>query len=614
MQHKSFFRLGIALVLSASCWLGTEYYYRKSQTKPHDHGNAKPIAFVSDISEEVERRPVTRIVWNLLSKGDPVFPGEMIKTSDLGEATIQFADSTRFLNLEPDSLIVLSQNSNNEISLDLMDGNIYVGQSKETPGSASENSAKPLTLTLKSDSKTVDLSQATAQLSKSKGKSINIQVLQGKAKVDGDGKTQELDAKKSLGAIEIIAPALDKPIFLNPENPEVVNFKWKGFPSDTVVQLWVGKTRKAMKFSGTFAEQNIDFLNAKIPPGKHFWKLVALRKTNNEAVAESSVFRTEVIARYAPAVINPLMDAKVILPLPTAATEFAWTRPADVQSVYLEIAKDPALREKVATQILATENTFSYSLAPGVYYWRLSASYPDSSKTISSKVFKFNVDLKKAEPPKPPVIIGWQDADKNSQFFVTEPQLSLAWGSAQKDQIKSWRLKISDSEENLTNPNAGELVQTIETEQPQAKATVAKPGRYIAMVEALDEKNEVLASSPPKAMDVIPLPLIAAPIFQPAKGNLQANNQGRLELAWSKIDGAKEYWLTLADNSGKEIRKAKFVGNSTALVNLLPGEYKVSVFAIDQHGRESQKEQARSVLVPEGSGLSAPKLKKVKVD
>lgn len=608
MQKKLFFRLGVALALSASCWFATELYYQKSQKKTVDHGDAKPIAYVSEIAEDVERRPVTRIVWHLLSKGDPVYPGEMIKTSDLGEATIQFADSSRFLNLEPDSLIVLSQNANNEISLDLMDGNIYVGQGKDVAVD------DKVALTLKSGEKTVDLTQASAQLSKSKGQSIDIQVLQGKAKVNSDGQTLELDSKKSLGAIEILSPALDKPIFLNPENPEVVTFKWKGFPAGTSVQLWVGKNRKALKYSGVSSDT--DTLAAKIPQGKHFWKLVAVEKGTILEKAESSVFRTEVVARYSPAITSPVADGQVTLPDAAAPTEFTWNRPDQARGSYIEIAKDSSLKNNIVKLNLPTERTYSHVLAPGVYFWRVSASYPDTTKMIPSKVIKFTVALetKKAEPLKQKITIGWQDSEKTSQFFITEPALSLAWNSDQRDQVKSWRLKIADTEEHLTNPGASEFVKSIDTLKLEAKTTVAKPGRYIAMVEALDDKNEVLATSQPKALDVVPLPLSAGPTFQPATGELKANNQGRLDLTWSKVDGAKEYWLTLSDKTGKEIRKAKFNGSSTALVNLLPGEYKVSVYAIDQHGRETEKNESRSVLVPSGSGLSAPKFKKVKVD
>jgi hypothetical protein len=142
---------------------------------------------------------------------------------------------------------------------------------------------------------------------------------------------------------------------------------------------------------------------------------------------------------------------------------------------------------------------------------------------------------------------------------------------------------------------------------------VKKPGRYIATVEALDERQQVLAKSNPKKIEIAPLPLLAAPEFEPKTGELSADNEGKLQLNWSKVNGAKVYWLTLLDNSGKEIRKAKFQGQSTALVNLLPGQYKVAIHAVDEHGRESEQEPARVVKVPDTSGLQSPKVKKIKV-
>jgi hypothetical protein len=110
------------------------------------------------------------------------------------------------------------------------------------------------------------------------------------------------------------------------------------------------------------------------------------------------------------------------------------------------------------------------------------------------------------------------------------------------------------------------------------------------------------------------LPLLPSPEFQPQAGTLQSDNSGRLELNWSKVSGAKEYWLTLYDKSGNKMRTSKFIGTTTALSNLLPGNYKVGIVAIDEHGRESLKEEARIVEVPDKSALSAPKLKKIKVN
>src|SRR5690606_19462502 len=114
---------------------------------------------------------------------------------------------------------------------------------------------------------------------------------------------------------------------------------------------------------------------------------------SNKEQAESSVFRTEVLARYSPAITSPVADGQVLLPETSAPTEFTWTRPDQARASYIEIAKDPSLKDKLVALSLPIERTYSHVLAPGVYFWRVSASYPDTTKMVPSKVMKVTVAL-----------------------------------------------------------------------------------------------------------------------------------------------------------------------------------------------------------------------------
>jgi len=287
---------------------------------------------------------------------------------------------------------------------------------------------------------------------------------------------------------------------------------------------------------------------------------------------------------------------------------FHWVRPEQAKLVSLDVWRDPGLTNQVLTKTMIKEDTLDTQLPDGDYYWRVSASYEGLDKQINGKIQLFQV--RPFEKPKPQVIIDWQlPEEKTPQFFVDQPLATLGWKSDQKDQVKIWRLKLATTEDELFSDKA----KTFDTTEFQARTPVPRPGRYIAMVEALDDKKQVIAKSSVKGFEVAPLPLLTAPLFEPRTGNLQADNQGRLNLQWNAVTGAKTYVLTLMDKDGKELRSAKFTKNSTALVNLLPGNYRVSVLAVDQYGRKSQHEPSRSVLVPDNSGMVAPKLKGIKV-
>lgn len=605
-MQRTLKRLLMALALSIGCLSGSLYFAKQFKQTKVQRQTSDPIAFARSINEEVERKQSTRLVWMLLNEGEPLFPGESIKTSELGEVRIQFANSERYIDLEPDSMIVIKQAAGNEISLDLMGGSLFVSQAKEGESSA--------TLTLNSEQGKIDLSQASAQLSKSSGNKLDVQVLKGKAKVESNGKTQELDASKRLSSVEILSPSLDKDFFINPENPTPVTFKWKGFSANSNVQLWTGTTRKNLKLLKQGSVTDSTLVQA-FKPGRHFWKLVALDQQTQKSSQESAVFSLKVVARYAPTGIAPAVDSQVLKESPEAVTEFKWSRPDGVKSVYLEISTDQSFaKDKVVfSKNFFEDNTHKENLKEGNYFFRIAGSYDDIDKPLMSRTYPFKV-VSTIKPPPPPVVIGWiNPLEGEPQYYVKDPLAQFAWTSGQKDQVKIWRLKLAENEE-LLKSESSEQVVSIDTNDLQAKTAVQKPGRYIAMVEALDENQKVLAKSDFKSIEVAPLPLLKAPQLQPSDGELLADNDGRLNLKWLSLSGAKEYWITLYDSSGKELRKAKFNGTSTALVNLLPGKYKVSIHAIDQHGRESERLSPRDVEVPESSNLGAPKLKKIQVN
>ena len=171
---KQWKRLLFAAVISSSVFAATFLWYRSSENTNKHASDEKPLAYVGKVFEDIQRRPATRLLWQLVNTGEPLYNGEAIRTSEKGEVRIQFADSDRYLDLEPESLIVIKQ-SEGEIALDLMEGSLFVnakagGADDKSPG-----------LVLNSEGGKVDLSQASASLSKGKGNSLDVQVLEGKA-------------------------------------------------------------------------------------------------------------------------------------------------------------------------------------------------------------------------------------------------------------------------------------------------------------------------------------------------------------------------------------------------------------------------------------------------
>ncbi|MNJ98407.1 FecR protein [compost metagenome] len=615
-MKKQWRRLLLAAVISSSVFGVTWYWYQFSEQKISSESSEKPLAYVGKVVDDIQRRPAARLLWQEVNSGEPLYNGEAVRTSDRGEVRIQFADSDRYLDLEPESLIVIKK-SEGEIALDLMEGSLFVNakaeSEKDAPG-----------LVLNSASGKVDLSKASASLSKGSGNSVDVQVLEGQASMVGaDGKSKEIKQGSTglLGAsgfqfdknsLKILSPLPQKPLAMDADDLKPVQFKWQGFPPNSHVSLWTGSTRKNLKEVAT-ADLNRSELSTKVSFGRHFWKLVAKNDTG-AVIAESSIYRTEVVARYAPTVTFPTADAVIpALKSPFDIT-FKWQKSEDTEKITLDIWSDPELKHKVISQSFTGEDSFLVpSLKDGTYYWRMSSYFVDSEAPMLGKVQKFSVKPEaiaraEAQAALTPIQVGFTMPENQlTQYYVGAPQVGLTWSTNKLDQVAFWRVKLHAEDE------APMAVAPVEVKDTKFSTTVAKPGRYIASIQAINKDGLILGTSTSQPVVVAPLPRLKSPQFYPTEGMLQATMDGRTQLKWEAISGAKEYWLTIRKD-GKELRKAKYDNNFTALKNLLPGEYQVEVTAVDQYGRSSDVSPTRTLQVPDKSGVKAPTLKKIKVN
>lgn len=600
-MKKQWKRLLIAALSSSSVFAMTWFWYQSSDHQLENKGNEKPIAYVGKVSDDIQRRPASRLLWQLVNTGEPLYDGEAIRTSPQGEVRILFADSDRYLDLEPESLIVIKK-SQGEIALDLMEGSLFVN------ANTAASTAGP-GLVLNSAKGKVDLSKASVSLSKGQGESVDVQVLTGKASLQGaNGENRELGSDND---IRILTPSLQKPITVNGETQEAVLFQWQGFPTNTQVTLWLGANRKNMKEIKT-ADLNSASLLTKLPSGRQFWKLVA-KSADGKTIKESAVYRSEIVPRYAPTLVYPTADAEVPAFNNPASVEFKWQTSADVKQITLDIWSDDKLSQKITSKIFTKEDSFKLpALKHGAYFWRMSASYADSEKPIIGKVQKFvlkpsdQVSIQSLAKEQIKVDFTMPEADL-TQYYIDKPQLGLTWQSSKDENVATWRLRIL--EENADPSAAQQLTST----EKRISAPVTKPGRYIASVEALDKYGSVLGTSPSQALTLAALPLLPAPQLNPADGPLQATRDGRSTLQWGPVPQAKEYWLTIRKD-GKELRKSRSTTTSLALKNLLPGEYEVEISATDAYGRQSEPGTPRKLVVPETSGVKAPVVRKIKVN
>ncbi|WP_413558040.1 hypothetical protein [Bdellovibrio sp. HCB209] len=618
-------RLMIAAISSSSVFALTWIWYQSTDKQQNSHNNEKPLAYVGKVVDDIQRRPATRLLWQLVNTGEPLYDGEAIRTSDRGEVRIQFTDSDRYLDLEPESLIVIKK-SQGEIALDLMEGSLFVN----AKAGAAEGDAPGLVLN--SANGKVDLSQASASLSKGSGNSVDVQVLEGKASVKSkDGKSTEISTGSigALGAsgvqfdknsVKVLAPSLNKPVAMDADDLQAIPFKWTGFDAASQISLWTGKNRREMKELVKVPSGESEVL-AKLPFGKHYWKLVATSATG-EKIGESAIYRTEIQARYAPTVVFPTADVEVPANTNPFDMTFKWQKSDDTRQMTLQVWSDAKLTQPVTTKTFTTEDSFTLTgLNEGTYYWRMTSYFNDSDKPILGKMQKFSIKLtdmvkdaalaqntpaqtKKAEVK--PLAFTMPEAQM-TQYFVGTPKVDITWGADNIENVAAYRVRLHDENQTALE------VPAVEVTENKFSAPVPKPGRYIASIEAVDKDGQVVGTGSSQAVNVVPRPILKAPQFIPAEGPLQASMDGRSQLEWDKIDGAVDYELVITKD-GKELKRTKYKNTSTAIRNLLPGEYDVTISAQDSFGRASEQAPVRKLVVPDKSNLKAPTLKKIKVN
>ncbi len=600
-------RLAIAACLSLVGMGTTILWYYETAPKIIGTGEA-PLAQAARVDEEVLRRPPTRLLWRPVNIGDNLYNGETIRTSDQAEMRIQFPDG-RYVDLQPDSLIVL-QKSNGDINLDLLDGSLFVNGKA---GGKAESG-----LLLNSANGKVDLTNASATLTRSAGDSLNLQVVDGQAKIKSkDGKVNTVESGKSSSinatgvqlnsaAIGIISPAPGKPYFVEPDGDTKVVFKWRNAPPAAKVTLLAGTTRKGLKEAGVTPTAGETQMAAKVPFGKVWFKLVA-KDSSGATVQESPVEHVNVNGRYPPTFLTPRANDQVKIDESPSTLKVTWQKSEDAFKVQVQIGKTADLKAPVFDKEFSKEASVDVpGITEGEYYARISAYYFDSDHAVSSKTRHFSV----RRTVKDPVKISWNiPPEKMKQPFGQKPQLDLSWQPKNRqNEIVSYQVKLVNEE------NPGDDPVTVESKDLKAKADVPAAGRYIASVEARDKDGEVIGSSEPLTLTAEQAPLLQAPVFDPPEGDLTSGLDGRTLLKWSRVEGAKEYLLTVTNKDGKELLNRKYPETEAKLKNLMPGEYQVKVESVDGFGRQGQPGQARKLLVPDKSNVKSPKLKKVLVE
>jgi hypothetical protein len=612
-RYRRYFFAAIFSILGIAA---SKMWYEWAEKRAYTNSSIDSIAYIQNPVDEIKKKSSNRQLWIRVENNDPLQNGDTIQTSSQGEVRIVFANGDRVLDLEPDSMIVLNKDKG-EISLDLLEGSLMVKAENNEVDENQAPEAKSVSIKLKTKEGKVDLSKATAKLSGSTNAGIDLKILKGKAELDkGSGKKETLSMgrsvdlgvlkKSTIETIKIIYPTNDQALYINPQAPKPISLKWQGAPENSEVVLESGISRKTLT-STVSKTISANELQSSWSPGKRYWKLVAKNPITKAILAESSIFRNEVISRIPPQLTFPKNNALFKSRTGTENIKIQWAIGSEYKSVQLDIFNDAKAESKLLTKVFKADETSYVFQTSGflTYTYRVTGFFEGTNESMSSVLNQFTVS--KLEILRLP--IAWSPSVKEVQYFVGEtPKINLDWQTTQPEKVAKWKLTLSS---NTIEPAYSE---TIETNQLKFEKSLVKQGRYLASVEGFDSNGDSIGTTPTKILDIKPLPLLKSPLLLPANSTpLNARTDGSYVAEWLKPESAKQFKVSLKNNQGKIISEETTDTNTKKFTGLLPGEYTVSVRAIDEFGRASENSTDRKLIVPDKSDVKAPKLKTVKV-
>jgi len=375
LMSKTSRRLLMSFLLSLACAAGTHYWYINGSSISSNYGNQQPIARLTEYSNEVHRRPLKRLIWQNLSQNDSLFGGEQIRTQGNSTAVIEVLDGGAIIELEPGSLITLEKNDG-KLSLDFLQGNLFV----KGGGDGSD-------LSLKSGGKEISLGKAEVSLGKGADGKMDVQVLKGTV----DGATSAADP------FQIVAPAPLAEVFAYPDLRKSVAWEWL-IDLDPQFQLSIetGKTRIELKALAGVEVKGKKAIGT-LPPGDHFWKVVAINPNNPSEKLESKIYKIKVLPIRPPIAIYPEKNAQLALLDTKPEIPIRWVNPGKLENLVLEFAESKDFKKGYQSiPVREKEEYLIPQLKKGSYFWRVTGYLPKTKEAVLSEVMNFSASVEKA--------------------------------------------------------------------------------------------------------------------------------------------------------------------------------------------------------------------------
>ena len=649
-------RILIALLLSISGIALSWFFLRPKEWTSNSRKDRQVIARILELRNDVNRQEEGRLLWSPIRKGDEIFLGDKIKTSSLSGAVVEFIESSSKLEIEENSMIVMSQGEK-KLELNMLEGRVFIQQD----GNSDEK------LNLLSGGKKLDL-KGNAAISVSK---------------DGVGQVESFSQQSIFTDLK---PNYSEEV-LSTKNDLMLN--WKSLNRAETVEVYVGESPLLLKKVEGVSSPFVDGkLSVPMKPGVNYWQLIS---KSGDTEIKSPLMKLNLVRPLSPTPVYP--SDKEIIKAGDRPFDFKWMKGNAGDKVIVEVARDQGFSQILITKEVTDQTFFTPDalLTQGEYYWRVKSRLANSA-WIESKANAFTVHVGSSllspsplapqdntiyyvgKNPTNVVKFEWRKQDNvrgyelkiQGENFNRDTQLaensakvnlnrigkytwevlsegrdgkksilpvkrkfevravgSVQWNMAQKNflYLESLPIVILRWEKNLPGVSLLKIssvpdFKESETFQVQGKDfpyRVLKDGIYFAKVALLDESGETAAESDILEFKVQEAPLPPAPLLISKARKLRASPEGNLR---SQVENGKPSWLTIVsivDGTGRVIDERRFSDDKLIFSGLMPGKYFLVARFQDEYRRQGEASERIEIEVPEKSMIAAPKLKGIKV-
>ncbi|MCB0361214.1 MAG: FecR domain-containing protein [Bdellovibrionales bacterium] len=514
-------RLTIAFCLSAACFFATEDWYRRSKENRMNTSGHAPIAQLQALTNEVQRKPLTRVIWETISKDEDLYAGEAVRTSSDSEAKIIFLKSQTVIELEPDSLVVLEE-SEGGLALDFLKGNMFVKNAGNSGGQGA--------ITLKSGNSEIDLRNAELSLSKSSNDQVDVQVFGGQAQVKQGDKTLTLDKANSgtlnneglevtKNQIEILSPLAGDPLYIDAKRREKVVFQWAKLSENYRVFVERGTTRQNLiRNKNESSPGNLGSLQIHSKVGKYFWRLVAEPIQTGLPVLQSATVSFSILPKRPPVQLEPRNNSLITLESSNPSLRFKWANPAMLENLVVELATDPQLKNQIIRTPLNDKLGFwDFSLPQsGQYFWRLTGFMKIKGKMtpIASEVLQFEAKIgvellpPKLRSPLDQQAIPFNQGLDKGILMTWDPVPGISQYEITIERINPGNRELASTNTNSETDMNSEVILSQEIGSSPARAKDLKPGSYRWTARSINSESKKSQPAPYQHFSITDMPTI----------------------------------------------------------------------------------------------------------